>query len=90
MLIPEVSLKLTIQSLTSFTGTYKLLTYKLKIVYIAHWVIFCLQQTLHIFFVCAPRGFLSDMIYCNEMFLFMPVQAASLHGGFQSKNGIYQ
>ena len=28
---------------------------------------------------------LFDMIYCNKVFLFMPVQAASLHGGFQSK-----
>ena len=55
--------------------------------YIAHWIklfLFCLPQMFHIFFVFAPRGFLSDMIYCNKMFLFMPVQAASLHEGFQS------
>ena len=62
-----------------------------NIIYVAHWVIlfsFCLPQTFHIFFVCAFRGFLFDMIliiYCNKMFLFMPVQAAGLHGGFQSR-----
>ena len=36
----------------------------------------CLSQTFHIFFMCAPRGFLSGMIYCNKLFLFMPVQVA--------------